>query len=185
MQVDEGLSKRMIRDSAELGLEMFHIDAGWFRGVGDWYPDPKEFPRGLAAISDEAHQHGLKFGIWVDWAQAGTDTEPEALNVRDPKVKSWLVADAPHDWKPDPFVGRTLIPSTPYLIGAGDGFDPPGAGDVDHGVDGDGFAGVGWLWSRGQGTGAERVMQEWFKGRLQHSVWVPARRVQSWERRFG
>jgi hypothetical protein len=107
MQVDETLAKQMIRDSAELGLEMFHIDAGWFRGVGDWYPDPKKFPHGLAALSDEAHAHGLKFGIWVDWAQAGIDTEPGALNVHDPKVKDWLVADVPADWKPDPFVGRT------------------------------------------------------------------------------
>jgi hypothetical protein len=38
LQVDETLARRMIRDSAELGLEMFHLDAGWFRGVGDWYP---------------------------------------------------------------------------------------------------------------------------------------------------
>ena len=52
MAVDETLAKRMIDDSAELGLEMFHIDAGWFRGVGDWYPDPKKFPHGLASIAD-------------------------------------------------------------------------------------------------------------------------------------
>ena len=45
MAVDDGLARRMIRDSAELGLEMFHIDAGWFRGVGDWYPDPHKLPR--------------------------------------------------------------------------------------------------------------------------------------------
>ena len=83
----------MIRDSAELGLEMFHIDAGWFRGVGDWYPNPQKFPHGLAPIADDAHRHGLKFGIWVDWTQAGLDTEPGALNARDPKVQDWMVAD--------------------------------------------------------------------------------------------
>ena len=38
MQVDETLARKMIEDSAELGLEMFHIDAGWFRGVGDLVP---------------------------------------------------------------------------------------------------------------------------------------------------
>ena len=42
MQVDEALALRMIADSRALGLEMFHIDAGWFRGVGDWVPRPKE-----------------------------------------------------------------------------------------------------------------------------------------------
>ena len=107
MQVDEGLSHRMIRDSAELGLEMFHIDAGWFRGVGDWYPDAKKFPHGLAALAEEAHKNGLKFGIWVDWAQAGISSAPGALNVHDSKTHDWLVADVPPDWKPDEFVGRT------------------------------------------------------------------------------
>ena len=108
MAVDEALAQRMIRESAELGLEMFHIDAGWFRGVGDWYPDPKKFPHGLAPIADEAHRRGLKFGIWVDWTQAALDTEPGALNVRDPKVRNWLVADTPPDWKPEEFKGQTI-----------------------------------------------------------------------------
>jgi alpha-galactosidase len=108
MQVDETLARRMIRDSAELGLEMFHIDAGWFRGVGDWYPDPKKFPHGLTAIADDAHRHGLKFGIWVDWTQAALNTGPGALNLRDPKVHDWTVSDLPADWKPEPFKGQTI-----------------------------------------------------------------------------
>ncbi len=76
MAIDEALAQRMLHDSAELKFEMFHIDAGWFRGVGDWYPDPKKFPHGLAPIADEAHRLGLKFGIWVDWTQAALDTQP-------------------------------------------------------------------------------------------------------------
>jgi alpha-galactosidase len=108
MAVDEALALRMIRDSSELGLEMFHIDAGWFRGVADWYPDPKKFPRGLAAIADEAHRAGLKFGIWVDWTQAGLSTAPGALNARDPKVRDWLVSDLPPDWKTEEFKGQTI-----------------------------------------------------------------------------
>ena len=108
MQVDEMLAKRMINDSAELGLEMFHIDAGWFRGVGDWYPDPKKFPHGLTVIADEAHRRGLKFGIWVDWTQAGLETERGALNLRDPTVHDWTVSNVPDDWKPQPFKGQTI-----------------------------------------------------------------------------
>jgi hypothetical protein len=108
MEVNEAIAKWMIRDSAELGLEMFHLDAGWFRGVGDWYPDPKKFPHGLATISDYAHAHGLKFGLWVNWAEAGTDQTPGALNVHNPATRDWLVADVPSNWKPEPFVGRTV-----------------------------------------------------------------------------
>ncbi len=108
MLVDEKLAHRMVRDSAELGLELFGVDAGWFRGVGDWYPSPTKFPHGFGPIVDEAHQLGLKFGIWVDWTQAGVDTNPGALNVNDPKIKDWLVADVPDGWHPADFVGRTI-----------------------------------------------------------------------------
>jgi hypothetical protein len=108
MEINEGLAQRMLRDSADLQFEMFHIDAGWFRGVGDWYPDPKKFPHGLAPIADQAHQLGLKFGLWCNWSQAALDAEPEALNVRDPKVNDWAVADTPSDWKPETFKGQTI-----------------------------------------------------------------------------
>jgi len=121
MQVDEKLAMRMIGDSKELGLEMFHIDAGWFRGVGDWYPSPTKFPHGLAPIADAAHKVGLRFGIWVDWTQAGLDTQPGALNVNDPKVQDWLVTDLPPDWKPEEFKGQTVDLGVPaahdYLAG--------------------------------------------------------------------
>lgn len=108
MQVDETLALRMIGESKELGLEMFHVDAGWFRGVGDWYPNPEKFPHGLAFIADAAHRAGLRFGIWTDWTQAGVDTGPGALNVRDPVVRDWLVTDLKPDWKPAEFKGQTI-----------------------------------------------------------------------------
>jgi hypothetical protein len=107
-QVDEALALRMIAASKQLGLEMFHLDAGWFRGVGDWYPDPAKFPHGLAPLADAAHKQGLRFGLWLDWTQAGLDSTPGALNVRDPKVRDWLVADVPPNWKPEEFKGQTI-----------------------------------------------------------------------------
>jgi alpha-galactosidase len=108
MKVDEALALRMIADSKELGLDMFHMDAGWFRGVGDWYPNPTKFPHGLTPIAEAAHRQGLRFGMWVDWTQAGLDTEPGALNARDPKIRDWLVADVGPEWKPEEFKGQTI-----------------------------------------------------------------------------
>ena len=108
MAVNEEVAGRMIRDAANLGLEMFHVDAGWFRGVGDWYPNPEKFPHGLAVVADEAHRRGLKFGLWVDWTQAAFGTEPGALNARDPKMRDWMVTDLPDDWQPEPFKGQTI-----------------------------------------------------------------------------
>ena len=108
MNINEEVATRMIRDAADLGVDMFHVDAGWFREVGDWYPNPQKFPHGLAVIADEAHKRALKFGLWVDWTQAGLSTEAGALNARDPKVRDWMVTDLPADWKPEPFKGQTI-----------------------------------------------------------------------------
>jgi hypothetical protein len=109
MSVDEELAHRMIVESAQLGLEMFHLDAGWFRGVGDWQSNPAKFPHGIASVADFAHQHGLKFGLWIDWTQAGTSNEPGALNIDDPKVRNWLIADPPANWRHgEPFKGITI-----------------------------------------------------------------------------
>ena len=108
MNVNEATASRMIADAASLGFEMFHMDAGWFRGVGDWYPNPAKFPHGLDPVVEDAHRHGMRFGLWVDWSQAGLDTEPGALNLRDPNVRDWLVADVAPDWKPQDFKGQTI-----------------------------------------------------------------------------
>lgn len=108
MHIDEAQIGRMLADAHALGFEMFHIDAGWFRGVGDWYPDEKKFPHGLAAIADSAHALGMKFGLWVDWAQAGTSKEKGALDVHDLHIRDWLTTDVPVDWKTDQFKGLTI-----------------------------------------------------------------------------
>ncbi|HEX4065643.1 MAG TPA: alpha-galactosidase [Acidobacteriaceae bacterium] len=108
MSINDTAARGMIADASSLGFEMFHLDAGWFRGVGDWYPDPKKFPNGLAPIAEDAHRHGMRFGLWVDWSQAGIDTEAGALNLHDPKVRDWLVADVGPDWKPQDFKGQTI-----------------------------------------------------------------------------
>lgn len=108
MDISEAVAKRMIADAASLGFEMYHLDAGWFRGVGDWYPDAQKFPRGLVPLAEYAHEHGMKFGLWVDWAQAGVDRQPGALDLRDPGVRDWLVADVAPGWKPQDFKGQTI-----------------------------------------------------------------------------
>jgi hypothetical protein len=108
MQIDEMQARRMINDSHDLGFEMFHLDAGWFRAVGDWHPDPVKFPNGLAPIAAYAHERGMRFGLWADWAQAGTSHEAGALNVNDPTTRDWLTTQPPPGWKPEPFKGITI-----------------------------------------------------------------------------
>jgi alpha-galactosidase len=113
MAVDEKLARSMIDQSAELGLEMFHIDAGWFRTVGDWRADPKKFPGGLAPIADYAHSKGLKFGLWVGWTQVGNspnyrDDPLHVVSTADAPRVDWLSESLTNGWKPGDFWGETI-----------------------------------------------------------------------------
>ena len=108
MAVDEALARHMIDDSAALGVELFHIDAGWFRGVGDWHPDDKKFPHGLAPVSDYTHGKGMLFGLWVGWTQGGTESRGmETMAVTNPQQQDWFTHDYPATWKPADFTGAT------------------------------------------------------------------------------
>jgi hypothetical protein len=114
MAVDETLAHDMILEAQHLGLEMFHLDAGWFRAVGDWHPDPGKFPHGIASLAQYAHEHGLHFGLWIDWTQAGTSTVAGARNVFELPTRDWLIADPPPGWKhTEPFKGITIDLSVP------------------------------------------------------------------------
>jgi len=52
------------RMAAELGAEVFVLDAGWFnrqdwsRELGDWQADPAAFPHGLGELAQQVHQPG-------------------------------------------------------------------------------------------------------------------------------
>lgn len=70
--------------AAELGAEVFVLDAGWSPGrpdagapggwsldMGDWEPDTGIFPDGLPAFAEQILAKGMRFGLWI---------EPEAVS---------------------------------------------------------------------------------------------------------
>ncbi|MBN2024888.1 MAG: alpha-galactosidase [Pirellulales bacterium] len=114
LDVDEARCRRMIDAAAALGFEMFHVDAGWYRDVGDWRADPRKFPRGMRPVSDHAHEKGLKFGLWVAWTQGGHVVDgPDVLSVFAPGMRDWFPADAPAGWTAQPWRGDTVCLGSP------------------------------------------------------------------------
>lgn len=88
--VDADSQLALARIAAEIGVESFVVDDGWFTGrgddtagLGDWTPDPAKFPAGFDAFIGDVRALGLKFGLWI---------EPECVNPR-----SRLYAEHP-DW---------------------------------------------------------------------------------------
>lgn len=67
--------------SAEIGLEYFCIDGGWFRdgfrrGIGNWEEgDPSRFPDGIKPFADFVVAQGMKYGTWFEpeFAHEGSD----------------------------------------------------------------------------------------------------------------
>lgn len=74
---------RTAENAARIGTELFVIDDGWQRALGDWWADPEKFPRGLRPVQEAVKKLGMKFGLWI---------EPEAF-----ETKSFLYAQHP-DW---------------------------------------------------------------------------------------
>ena len=69
----------LAESAADLGVEYFVLDDGWFRGrrddhagLGDWYVDETLWPNGLAPLIDAVTSRGMEFGLWV---------EPEMVNL--------------------------------------------------------------------------------------------------------
>ena len=91
---DEEKIIAMMDGAADLGVEMFVLDDGWFAngefardgdtaGLGDWQINVRKLPNGLNKLIDAAEARNLEFGLWV---------EPEMVNP-----KSRLFEEHP-DW---------------------------------------------------------------------------------------
>jgi alpha-galactosidase len=107
--------------AAQVGVERFVLDDGWFRGrrddhagLGDWYVDEAVWPDGLAPIIDHVHEAGMQFGLWFepemvnpdsdlyrahpDWVLSARDQVPLlqrnqlVLDLTNPEVADYLLA---------------------------------------------------------------------------------------------
>jgi alpha-galactosidase len=47
-----------------LPFDVFQVDDGWQRGIGEWEPNSK-FPSGMAYLAAQIHATGRKAGIWL------------------------------------------------------------------------------------------------------------------------
>ena len=68
--------------AAEVGVERFVLDDGWFlgrrddtAGLGDWTVDPAIWPQGLGPLVDHVKGRGMEFGLWVEPEMVNLDSE--------------------------------------------------------------------------------------------------------------
>jgi hypothetical protein len=105
-KMNETSSLAWIGKLAEIGGEVFWMDAGWYcKGqwtevFGTWDPHPSKFPHGLKPIGDAARAKGMKFLVWFceqsvtpgsdiakkhpEWVYGGT------FDVSNSDARKWL-----------------------------------------------------------------------------------------------
>lgn len=110
----------LAKAGAELGIELFVMDDGWFgerdsdtKALGDWEPNPKKLPDGLKGLGEKINALGMDFGIWVepemistesklysahpDWAMAvpgrlhSEGRNQRVLDLANPEVQEFLI----------------------------------------------------------------------------------------------
>jgi alpha-galactosidase len=81
-EVSETGQRALARRAADLGVELFVVDDGWFgartsdkAGLGDWTPNTDRFPNGLKPLADDVHAMGMQFGIWVEPEMVNPDSD--------------------------------------------------------------------------------------------------------------
>jgi alpha-galactosidase len=91
-QITEPQLYEEIDIAADVGVELFMLDAGWFGGgaeqwwdtVGDWDHESPLLTKGVKAAFDYAHSRGMLCGLWVEAERMGS--------------RSRLLSDHP-DWQ--------------------------------------------------------------------------------------
>lgn len=70
------------RQAAELGVEMFVLDDGWFgkrdddnSGLGDWFVNEEKLKGTLSTLAKRINSLGMKFGLWVEPEMISEDSE--------------------------------------------------------------------------------------------------------------
>jgi len=100
-----------------LTIDYWWMDAGWYfnngrwDNTGTWEVDTQRFPHGLRAITDHAHQKGVKSIVWFEpervtpgtwlWDKhpewlLGHDANNRLLNLGNPQARQWLTDHVDH-----------------------------------------------------------------------------------------
>jgi len=115
-ETEEGI-RREIDIAADVGAEVFVIDAGWYgpepniwyRNVGDWYAG-NWLPHGVEPIREYARQKGLLFGLWVEIESIG-----QAARLRE-EHPDWVLTRDGRPVGEGMSAGRALDLSRPEVV---------------------------------------------------------------------
>ncbi len=79
---DEAKLLEIAKEAVDMGVELFVLDDGWFgnrnddnAALGDWDVNTAKLPRGLGGLSEDIHEMGLNFGLWIEPEMVSENSE--------------------------------------------------------------------------------------------------------------
>ncbi len=82
MDFDEEKLLSIAKLAAELGIELFVLDDGWFGkrnndrcSLGDWVVNRDKLPSGIGGLAKKINALGLKFGLWFEPEMVSPDSD--------------------------------------------------------------------------------------------------------------
>ncbi len=81
MEFTEESVLNIAKKGAEVGVELFVLDDGWFgkrtefSGLGDWFVDKSKLPNGVKGLADKINALGMEFGIWIEPEMVNEDSD--------------------------------------------------------------------------------------------------------------
>ena len=79
---DEDKLLNIARNAVQMGVELFVLDDGWFgkrnndsTSLGDWTVNRSKLKHGLKGLSDQIHEMGLSFGLWIEPEMVSEDSD--------------------------------------------------------------------------------------------------------------
>lgn len=72
----------LAREAADLGIELFVLDDGWFGkrnsdncSLGDWFVNKEKLPDGIEGLASKIKEYGMGFGLWFEPEMVSPDSE--------------------------------------------------------------------------------------------------------------
>ncbi|MDV5972559.1 Bifunctional alpha-galactosidase/sucrose kinase AgaSK [Streptococcus canis] len=79
---DEERILKLAQQAADVGVELFVMDDGWFgardndqAGLGDWKVNLNKLPNGLTGVIAKVHEMGMSFGLWIEPEMVNKDSD--------------------------------------------------------------------------------------------------------------
>ncbi len=117
----------LVDAAADLGIERFVLDDGWFEGrtddrraLGDWTVDPERWPSGLHPLADAVVDRGMEFGLWVEPEMVSPDSRlarehPEWM-LAEPSPDATSTAQHPPTWRFQHTLDLTVDAARAHLL---------------------------------------------------------------------